>query len=123
MHSSNSKVIGDLPAEIARELEDKGLASRLPIVRSGGPIDPDLLLVGAQVATTLVTFAQIPETLDYLAAAIDKWRAEREDDSVKLSVRGPNGLARLNLDEATEPDDIAALLRLLRRAGRELDSS
>jgi hypothetical protein len=122
MHSSDSKLVGEIPVEIARELESEGLISRLPIVRSGGPISPDLIVVGAQVVTTLVTFAQIPETLDYLAARIHRWRAGRGKGSVKLSVRGPKGLVRLNLDEATEAEDIAALLRLLRGTERELDS-
>jgi hypothetical protein len=102
-----------LPDDLLADVETPDLVSRLPIVRTGGPIDPDVIVVGAQVATTLVTFAQVPQTIDYLSAALRRWRRGSRADTVTLEVRGPRGRVRLDLAPDTDPADIARVLRLL----------
>jgi hypothetical protein len=110
---SIDKVVASLPTDIVDDLERASQATRLPIVRAGGAVDPDILVVGAQVATTLVTFAQIPQTAAYLAATLRKWRKGRAADSVKLQVRGPKGRVELELTAYTSSSELAAILGLV----------
>jgi len=106
--------LAGLPSELVEELEASEVVTRLPIVRTGGPIDPDLIVVGAQVATTLVTFAQVPQTVEYISAALGRWRRHAKADTVTLEMRGPRGRVQLELTPDTRPADIARVLRLLR---------
>ena len=72
-----SKLVAEVPAEVAADLEAAGLADPLPMLRSGGPVAADLLITGAQIATTLITILQVPETLSYLSGALSEWRRPR----------------------------------------------
>jgi hypothetical protein len=99
---------------VAEAAEDRFLVP-LPLVRSGASIDPSVVVAGMQIVTALVTFAQIPETVDYLASKLADWTRRAPRDGLTLVVHGPQGEARLELDEDVQPKDIAALLRLLGR--------
>lgn len=112
MHA-HSRVVAGLPTELVDGLEASDVVVRLPIVRSGGPIDPDVIVIGAQVATTLVTFAQVPQTVEYLAAALSRWRCRSQSKAVTMEMKGPQGRVQLELKPDAQPADIAAILRLL----------
>ena len=118
MNSARKSVAG-LPVDVVDELESSQLVSRLPIVRAGGPLVPDAVVVGAQVVTTLITFAQAPETIEYLSAALARWRRRSKVETVTLDVRGPRGRVKLELRPDTKPRDIARVLRLLEAASAD----
>jgi hypothetical protein len=109
------KLIAMLPSELVDDLERDGVVDRLPVVRSGGPIEPDLIVTSIQVAATLVTLSQIPQTFSYLAAAISRWRKDAASDEVTLSVvaRGPRGRVTMELDRVTTVPEIEGILKLV----------
>jgi hypothetical protein len=113
--TDTAKLLAKLPTDLAAALHDEGFASLLPIVRSGGPVDVDVAVVALQVATSVVTFAQGPETMHYLAAALTKWRRSHKTSGVKLTVsaKGPQGRVDLDLTDNVSATDIEAVLRLV----------
>jgi len=110
-----SKAIALLPSALVDSLVAEGIADRLPVVRSSGPISPDLIIGGMQVATVLVTFAQIPETFAYLSEAISRWRRKSGAGEVTLTVtaKGPRGKVSIELDQAVAVPDIEGVLKLV----------
>jgi hypothetical protein len=108
-----SKCVALLPTEVVTELEGEGLVTRLPVVRAGGGIDPVLVVTGIQVATTLITFAQGPSAFEDISKRIHRWWTKRRPESVHIQVSGKNGTSRLKIDNSVNPEDLAALLRLI----------
>lgn len=104
-----------LPSDLVGDLESEGVVDRLPVVRRGGPIEPDLIVTGVQVAATLVTLSQIPQTFSYLAAAISRWRKDSEAEEVTLTIvaRGPRGRVTMELSRVTAAPQIEEILKLV----------
>lgn len=107
-----SKFAAELPRDVADEVIRDGHASELPIVRAGGPIDADLVVFSAQAASTLVSIARFPSTIDYLAARLSQWMRKRKG-TVSLQINGANGRIDIELDECPSASDVAAVLRLI----------
>jgi hypothetical protein len=107
------KVVGGFPPELANELITGGHANYLPLVRGGSSFSADVIVSGVQIAATMVTFAQVPETIQYLAKVIRTWRKKADTGMSTLTVTSPKGNLRLELTEETSAADIEAILRLL----------
>ncbi|MCX4859320.1 hypothetical protein OG426_24560 [Streptomyces canus] len=107
-----SKRLAVLPAEVVSELEAEGHATRLPVVRAGGGIDADVVVTGMQVTAVLITFVQAPSAIQDISERLRRWWVRRQPGKVQVEVRGKNGNVRLELDSSTDPEDLAALLRL-----------
>lgn len=109
------KSIALLPTEVVAGLEADGVVARLPQVRSSGPIEPEVVIGALQVASTLITFAQVPQTFAYLAEAISRWRRGSNADKVTLTViaKGPRGKVSIELEPTAAAPDIESVLRLV----------
>jgi hypothetical protein len=113
--NSPAKSIARLPTEVVDELEIAGTVARLPQVRSSGPIDPEVVVSALQVSSTLVTFAQIPQTFAYLSEAISRWRKKSNANQVTLTViaSGPRGKVSIELEPTIVAPEIESVLRLV----------
>lgn len=111
--AETNRIVAALPEELVAAAAEDGILVPLPLIRSGAPIAPDVIVAGIQIVTTLVTFAQIPETFQYLSKQLASWMRGGGRDDLILVVRGPHGEVRLELDRHVNAKDIAVLLRLL----------
>ena len=109
------KSIALLPTEVVAGLEADGVVARLPQVRSSGPIEPEVVIGALQVASTLVTFAQVPQTFAYLSEAISRWRRGSHAEGVTLTViaQGPRGKVSIELESTATAPDIESVLKLV----------
>src|SRR5262245_46817944 len=107
---ADTKVVASLPVELAEDLASAGHGTLVPVVRSGGPISADLIVSAAQVAVMLISFAQVPSTLAYLANSLSRWRRTHGND-VALTIRSARGRLDLSMPQDVSSDDVQAMLR------------
>jgi hypothetical protein len=114
----NGRLLVRLPVELADELEQQGLAAPVPAVRSGLDLVPGIALTAIEVVTTVITLAEAPTIFRDLAAMLVKWRKSQpaaKPGDIVVSVTGPGGTARLQLNQAVSEDQIAQVLELVTR--------
>jgi hypothetical protein len=111
----NEQITAALPSEVAKELIDAGVASRVPVTRTGLPL-AEIVVTGLSVVTTVITFAQAPATLQDLAHRLANWRrhaALSHDPMISVDASGPNGRISLQLTSTTNVDEVAQIVSLV----------
>jgi hypothetical protein len=110
-----NQITAVLPTDVAQDLMDAGIAARIPTTRTGVPL-ADIIVTGLSVATTVVTLAQAPATLDDVAHRLLTWRRQaklRRDPVVSVDASGPNGRISLQLTSTTSEEEIAHAVSLV----------
>jgi hypothetical protein len=113
MHTK--RLTAALPADVAQEMIEDGIAVRVPTTRTGVPL-ADIVVTGLSVVTTIVTLAQAPATLEDIARRLATWRRHaslRHDPVVSVDAAGPNGHVSLQLTSTTNAEEIAHAVSLV----------
>lgn len=113
MHAK--QITAALPADVAQEMMDAGIAFRVPTTRTGVPL-ADIVVTGLSVVTTMISLAQAPATLEDIAHRLTTWRrhaALRRDPIVSVDAAGPNGRVSLQLTGTTSEEEIARAVSLV----------
>lgn len=95
-----------VPLDAVRELERKGLAFPLPVLR--GAVLDAVVMVGMDSAT-LVTLLQTPDSVQAFAAWL-RDRCARKGDSIELSARRGNRRVHLTVDGDVDVGIVARFL-------------
>lgn len=95
-----------VPVDAVGDLERKGLAFPLPVLR--GSVLDAVVMVGADSAA-LVTLLQAPDSVRAFAAWV-RDRCARSSDSIEVSARRGGRQVRLKVDGAINVDVVANFL-------------
>lgn len=71
--TGRSYILIALPQEVSESLVSERLARTVRPLR-GSPFDPAVWIEGLQIASMMVTLAQTPQTIRWIAEALRNWR-------------------------------------------------
>jgi hypothetical protein len=107
-------LIAKLPADVARELIESGMAAPTPVTRS--PVLADIVLTGLPVLTSTITLAQGPAAIADIAHRLTNWRrrtAVTHNPMLSVNATGPRGHVSLELTGDTTEEQIAQTVSLV----------
>ena len=102
-----------LPAEVADELDAKGLVRSTTRAIVKGVDVGELVLVVYNTTAATVTLFQAPDIIRALAASLESWFRRNRSDQRKfeLTARGPHGFVEFSSDEVPDVDVLTQFLR------------